>query len=104
MQSPYSSYIISVSEFSFCFVIFVAAVAQFRDTAYSVVEGRRNFSVVIEKDGRNAQMVTLSVQFLAGSAMSKESLSDLSLSIFLCKCFFNSITVGDYIREVCGAS
>ena len=79
-----------MAEFSFCFVIFIASVAEFRDTAYSVVEGKRTFSVVIEKDGRNAQMVTLAVKFLAGSAMGKESLSDkidLSLSIFLCKCF-----------------
>ena len=60
-----------MAEFSFCFVIFVVAVAQFRDTAYSVVEGKRTFSVVIEKDGRNAQMVTLAVLLLAGSAMSK---------------------------------
>ena len=56
-------------------VIFVAAQAQFRDTTYSVVEGIEFFSVVIEKDGRNAQTVTLSVQFLPGSAMSKEPLS-----------------------------
>ena len=50
---------------------------QFRDTAYSVVEGRENFSVVIEKDGRNAQTVVLSIQLSSGSARSKESLSDV---------------------------
>ena len=72
-----------MAEFSFCFVIFVVAVAQFRDIAYSVVEGRKKFSVVIEKDGRNAQMVTLAVQFLAGSATSKESFIEPDMKIIL---------------------
>ena len=48
--------------------------ARFKDTEYSVVEGKRMFSVGIEKDGTTAQTITLWIQFLAGTAMSKELL------------------------------
>ena len=54
--------------------MYVAALAQFKDTEYSVVEGDRIFTVEIEKSGTTAQTVTLSIQFVEGTAMSKELL------------------------------
>ena len=54
--------------------IHVGAVARFIDTTYSVVEGDQNFTVEIEKIGSTAQAITLSVQFMSGSATGKQSL------------------------------
>ena len=48
--------------------------AKFEDIEYSVVEGDRIFRVEIEKTGTTAQTVTLSIQYVAGTAMSKELL------------------------------
>ena len=52
--------------------MYVVASASFKDTEYSVVEGDRIFRVEIEKVGIIAQAVTLSIQFIEGTAMSKE--------------------------------
>ena len=54
--------------------IHVGAVARFRDTTYSVVEGDQIFTVEIEKIGSTAQAITLSVQVMSGSATGKQSL------------------------------
>ena len=54
--------------------IYVGAVARFRDTTYSVVEGDQIFTVEIEKIGDTAQAINLSVQFMSGSAKGKQSL------------------------------
>ena len=48
--------------------------ARFRDTTYSVVEGDQIFTVEIEKIGDTTQAITLSVQFMSGSAKGKQSL------------------------------
>ena len=53
------------------FVMYVAALAKFKDIEYSVVEGAMMFRVEIEKIGATVQKVTLSIQFIEGSAMSK---------------------------------
>ena len=54
--------------------MYVAAVAKFKDIEYSVVEDDSMFRVEIEKTGTTAQTVTLSIQFIGGTAMSKELL------------------------------
>ena len=54
--------------------MYVAALAKFKDTEYSVIEGERMFRVEIEKTGTTAQTVTLSILFIGGTAMSKELL------------------------------
>ena len=54
--------------------MYVAAFAKFKDIAYSVVEGDRIFTVEIEKTGTTAKIITLSIQFVEGTAMSKELL------------------------------
>ena len=48
--------------------------ARFKDIEYSVVEGARVFRVELEKVGTTAEMVSLSIQFIEGTAMSKELL------------------------------
>ena len=52
--------------------MYVAALAQFKDIEYSVVESDRIFTVKIEKSGTTAQTITLSTQFIEETAMSKE--------------------------------
>ena len=47
---------------------------RFKDAAYTVVEEDAMFSVVIEKVGSNDQAVTVSVQFISESAISKQLL------------------------------
>ena len=54
--------------------MYVAALAKFKDVEYSVVEGDGIFRVEIEKTGTTAQMVALLIEFVAGTAMSKELL------------------------------
>ena len=54
--------------------MYVGPLVKFKDTTYSVVEGIKVFSVVIEKVGSTSQAVTLSVQFISGSAIGKQSL------------------------------
>ena len=54
--------------------MYVDPVAKFKDTTYSVVEGNKVFSVVIEKVGSTAKMVVLYIRFTAESATSKQSL------------------------------
>ena len=58
----------------FLSVMYVGAVARFVDTIYSVVEGDEIFTVLIEKIGSTAQAVTLTVQFMSGTATGKQSL------------------------------
>ena len=50
------------------------AIARFRDTEYSVVEGDAVFSVVIERVGSDNEMITLSVRLVSESAISKQLL------------------------------
>ena len=52
--------------------MYVAALAQFKDIEYSVVESDRIFTVKIKKSRTTAQTVTLSTQFIEETAMSKE--------------------------------
>ena len=54
--------------------MYVATLAKFKDIEYSVVEGARIFRVDLKKTGTTAQTVTLSIQFVEGTAMSKELL------------------------------
>ena len=55
-------------------VMYVGATARFVDTTYSVVEGNETFTVFIEKIGSTAQPITLSVQFMPGTATGKQLL------------------------------
>ena len=56
-----------------CSVI-VGAVAQFKDVVYSVIENDASFIVVIEKVGATKSSLDLFIDFIPGSAMSKDSL------------------------------
>ena len=71
----------------FCFVIFIVAVAKFKDTAYSVVEGDRSFMVVIEKEGETANDLNLVIDFIQGSATGKEYYRLIFCVHYFCKHF-----------------
>ena len=47
----------------FLFIYSCVAIARFKVAVYSVFEGNRNFSVVVEKLGVNYEQLTLFVQF-----------------------------------------
>ena len=55
-------------------VMYIGPVARFVDTIYSVVEGDEIFTVFIEKIGSTAQPITLSVEFMSGTATGKQLL------------------------------
>ena len=48
--------------------------ARFKDIVYSVIENDDSFMVVIEKVGATKSRLDLFIQFIEGSAESKESL------------------------------
>ena len=52
--------------------MYIAAVAKFKNAAYSLVESDLIFSVVIEKIGETARAVPLSIQFIEESTTSKQ--------------------------------